>query len=243
MISKTIVVLANSVKRSDRCLAGKEWVRSGEGWLGGNWIRPVTSTTGGAVSEYQMYQALGHAPKPLEILEIPLEGPAPLPYQPENWLLPRPIQPNSWKSIGQLPFAELGMLIDTPRGLWNDGSGWRRVKAGYPEAMTQPASLYLIRPERISSIRVWSENNPFEQQRPVKRHRVATIHYASVPHDLDIDDLEFAARYFPVFPKVSDPSIHVALSKPSETVICVSLTGPYYGHHYKIAAAFFEPPA
>jgi len=41
MTSKTIVVLANSVRSSGRCLAGKEVVWTGADWSVGGWIRPV----------------------------------------------------------------------------------------------------------------------------------------------------------------------------------------------------------
>ena len=91
MITKTIVVLANSIKKGGRCLAGKELLSSsGDQYDVGGWIRPVTTKDGGAVSENSMSLALGHQPEPLEIIELPFEGPEPLSHQPENWLLPRP---------------------------------------------------------------------------------------------------------------------------------------------------------
>jgi hypothetical protein len=60
-------------------------------------------------------------------------------------------------------------------------------------------------------------------------------------HECDIDDPLFAEQYFPKFPSVNDATMEISLTKPGETFICVSLTGSYHGHHYKIAAAFFEP--
>jgi len=89
MQTKTIVVLANSVKKSGRCLAGKEVSRAGDDWKIGGWIRPVGSEAGGEVREYQMRLALGHDPELLEIVEIPVERACPLPDQPENWLIQR----------------------------------------------------------------------------------------------------------------------------------------------------------
>ena len=132
-------------------------------------------------------------------------------------------------------------LLDRPDKLWHDDSGYRRVKAGFSLTMAKTASLYLIKPEKIHSISIWAESNPFEPQRPVKRHRTAAIFYGGDLHHFDIDDPAFATKYFPNFPKVGDSSINVQL--PENTLLCVSLTGEYYGHHYKIAAAFFEPPA
>ena len=81
---KTIVVLANSVKKSGRCLAGKDLVRFGDKWQVGKWIRPVGAPDGGEVPLYFMTRALGHDPQLLEIVEIPLDRAVPLPDQPEN---------------------------------------------------------------------------------------------------------------------------------------------------------------
>lgn len=130
-----------------------------------------------------------------------------------------------------------------PGELWHDPSAdARRVKEGFPSKMGKPASLYLIKPDEIESIRVWSEHNTYPGAAfPVKKKRVLRIQYRAVSHECDIDDPVFSEKYFPKFPSVNDGVMNIKLTKPSETFICVSLTGSYYGHHYKIAAAFFEP--
>jgi hypothetical protein len=244
MIRKTIVVLANSVKKSGRCLAGKEVVRLGQKWKVANWIRPVSTTAGGEVRTFSMTRALGHDPKLLEIVEVPLDRAVPLPDQPENWLLETSFGVGSWKSVGHLNWEQTSELLDTPPGLWNDpASGSRRVKEEYPRAMSIPASLYFVKPEKIGSISVWSQRNHPSATYPVKKHRVARIRYAGVWHDCDIDDPNFAERYYPKFPSINEQTIEVLLSKPDSTLVSLSLTGAYYGHHYKIVAAFFEPPS
>ncbi|MGA2543698.1 MAG: hypothetical protein ABSG78_19290 [Verrucomicrobiota bacterium] len=243
MISKTMIVLANSVKRSGRCLAGKEVVRSGDKWKVRNWIRPVATPDGGEVSVYSMTQALGHHPNLLEILEIPLARAVPLPDQPENWLLETPIRARSWRLLGHFEWAEMPKLLDCPAQLWCDpASGSRRVKEGYPRVMPEPASLYLVKPDKIESIRIWSERRHPSADYDTKKHRVVKLRYAGVLHECDIDDPDFAARYYPKFPSVDEPAIDVKLARPDATLVCVSVTGAFHGHHYKIAAAFFEPP-
>lgn len=244
MIRKTIVVLANSVKKSGRCLAGKELVRLGDRWQAGKWIRPVGTTDGGEVPLYSMTRALGHDPKLLEIVEISLDRAVPLPDQPENWLLEKSFEAGSWKSVGHFEWEQTSVLLDTPPELWNDPpSGPRRVKEGFPRAMPVPASLYFVKPEKIGSIRVWSEPNHPSASYPIKKRRVAIIRYAGVWHEFDIDDPSFAQRHYPQFPSVNEPTVQVCLSKPDLTLVCLSVTGAFRGHHYKIAAAFFEPPA
>ena len=129
--------------------------------------------------------------------------------------------------------------MDNPATIWNDHSGARRVKAGYPQRLDKPASLYLIKPESIQSIRIWTESNPFGE----KRRRRVIIRYAKESHEFDIDDIDFAEKYYPKFPKLGDASITPKLQNPAETIICVSLALEHVDHyHYKIAAAFFEPP-
>jgi hypothetical protein len=238
-MKKTIVVLANSVKRNGRCLAGKEMVWDGRAWKAGNWIRPVSTAEGGEVTVAQMVSALGREPSLLELVEIPLGSPVPLPDQPENWLL----EPGSqWRRVGALDWLQASMLVDQPRQVWDEGRGWRRVTQGYVQRMSQPASLYLIKPQEIVSIEVWTEPNPFEPPPSVKRHRLVKIRYGSLVHEFDITDPAFADRYYPVFPKVEDSRRKIALRAPSETLVCVSVTPEYKGYQYKLVAAFIEPP-
>jgi hypothetical protein len=238
-MKKTIVVLANSVKRAGRCLAGKEMLWDGSNWKSGNWIRPVSTAQGGEVSVAQMVKELGREPSLLEIVEIPVSSFVPLPDQPENWLLDSGSQ---WRRVGTLDWQQAMALVDQPHQLWDEGRGWRRVAQGYVQRMGQPASLYLIKPEEIVSIEVWTEPNPFEPPPAVKRHRLAKIRYGGLVHEFDITDPAFADRYYPIFPAVGTDRRKITLSAPSETLVCVSLTPEYKGHQYKLVAAFVEPP-
>ena len=241
-MNKTIVVLANSMKRGGRCLAGKELIPRGQGWEIGSWIRPVATESSGAVPVYPMQRALGHLPRLLEIIEISLVKPVPLLDQPENWLIEMPMNPHSWRSVGSFRWDGINQLLDNPEQLWHDVANPRRVPVGYPQKMVKPASLFLFKPERIVSISAWSEPNHFEPANPVKKHRQAILRYAGMTHEFDIDDIDFADKYYSQFPGVGDPAIHVKLRNPTATIVCASLTREFHGHHYKIAAAFFEPP-
>ena len=190
-----------------------------------------------------MKRALGHDPKLLEIIEVCLDRAVPLPDQPENWLLEKSFEAGSWKSVGHFEWEQTSVLLDTPSVLWNDPpSGPRRVKEGFPRAMPVPASLYFVKPEKIESISVWSELSPPSATHPIKKWRVAAIRYAGVRHNFDIDDPSFAERYYRKFPPLNEPALQVRLSKPNSTLVSLSVTGAFKGYHYKIAAAFFEPP-
>jgi hypothetical protein len=237
-MKKTIVVLADSVKSKGRCLAGKELVWEGKAWKVGGWIRPVSTAQGSEVPIAQMVDSLGREPALLEIIEVPLASAVPLPDQPENWLID---SGQKWRRVDSMDFSQAGTLVDRPRQVWGEGRGWRRVAAGYVQKMPKPASLYLIKPEEIVSVEVWSEPNRYEPPPAVKRHRVAKLRYGGIVHDFDIDDPVFSDRYYPRFPGVNAGRKQITLRAPTETLVCVSLTLPYRGNHYKIAAAFVEP--
>jgi hypothetical protein len=242
MTIKTMVVLAISKKPGGRCLAGKELFRNGNAWGIGSWIRPVTTENSGAVPESQMAFAMGHLPRLLEIIEIPLAKPAPLRDQPENWLIALPMQAVSWRSRGWFAWPEVARLLDKPDGLWNDPADARRVRSGYVPTMRQPASLYLIKPDRIQSIKLWSAPSQFDPT-GIRRRRRAVLTYAGAVHELAIDDTDFEDRYCPIFPELNAPPFCPSLRNPRETLICVSLALEHLDHfHYKIAAAFLEPP-
>jgi hypothetical protein len=238
-MTKTIVVLANSVKSHGRCLAGKEVASSGKEWKVGDWIRPVSTPQGGEVSITQMEEFLGREPALLEIIEVPVTGPVALPDQPENWL----IDPKrKWRRVDRMDWSQVGALVDRPRQVWDDGRGWRHVAPGFVQRMTKPASLFLIEPQEIVSIEIWSEPNRFPPP-ATKRRRLAKLRYGGIVHEFDIDDPVLADRYYPRFPGLNAGRQTIALRCPSDTLACVSLTLPYRGKHYKIAAAFIEPPA
>jgi len=185
-----------------------------------------------------MIRALGCEPHLLEILEVPFERPVPQPDQPENWLL---FSSGTWKSVGSFTFSDLPKLIDEPDGLW--GSYLRYVEAGFPQRMSQPASLYLIQPESIASLRIWTEQTIDAQGRHYDRHRRRiTLKYRDAFHEFDITDPELQKRYYPKLPATHEPSLSIVMRAPQQTAVCVSLTPVWQGRHYKIAAAFIEPP-
>jgi hypothetical protein len=186
----------------------------------------------------ELHRALGREPSLLELVEIPLEGPCPLPHQPENWLLSRT---SDWRLHGCLEHGKVPALLDHPDQLWGDH--WRYVEEGYPQQMAQPASLYLIQPDAIGPLRVWAEEAINEQGQPYERHRRrVAICYRGRWHEFDITDPQLQARYYPKLPGKNDPDLAIQVRSPQRTVVCVSLTPVWKGRHYKIAAAFLEPP-
>lgn len=208
-----------------------------------NGFVPLLRKRGGELNTYLTSLALGHDPKLLEVIEIPFLKAAPLSCQPENWLVETPLKPKTWKSHGTIAWEDAPSLLDQKPEMWHDPNDEdRRVREGFPETMKKTASLYFIKPDKINTVSVWSEHNTFPgAAKPTKRKRVFSVTHNGQVHDLEIEDPKFADKYYPNFPGVNDSAIVMKLSK--ETLLCVSLTGPFHGHHYKIAAGIFEPPA
>jgi hypothetical protein len=105
-----MVCLANSRKRSGRCIAGM--ARFADGSL--RWARPVSNRPDGAVS-HQERRISGVEPELLDILEISLAEPRPHQYQTENWLLDGS---KRWRLVGHAECRQLARLANEPTSLW-----------------------------------------------------------------------------------------------------------------------------
>jgi len=118
-IRKTIVVLAKSLKHRNYCVAGKD-INSKE------WVRPVSDIYGAELSEQQCkctntkWQRDGNPPystKLLQKVEMNFKEHAPLPNQPENYVVK---DDAVWKQQYQIKVNELATYINDPDSLWGD---------------------------------------------------------------------------------------------------------------------------
>lgn len=82
-----ILLLANSKKMGDRCLAGLD--------DHGNWVRPVTSAEGGAIPR-SVAMDIAQPLRPMDIVEFDSIGAVPLPHQGENVL----VDPTTIRRVG-----------------------------------------------------------------------------------------------------------------------------------------------
>ena len=141
MTQTEIVVLANSVKHLQHCVAGK-CVDTGR------WIRPVSNQQGAELSHEQAkYQnPYGkYGVKPLQKIRMGFLQHVPLQHQPENYL----IDGNLWRQNYSICLADLPTYLDEPADLWSEGNRVQHAQINRG-LYNVSQSLYLIQVEQLS---------------------------------------------------------------------------------------------
>ena len=235
MIIKRILVLANSTKHHPKsCVAGRELMDEGSRqtrW--GGWVRPISNHDEGALDFVERRLSGSNDPKPLDVLRLALSAPENSPLQPENWLI-QPGRP--WVKESGMDSDVLSGLVEQPESLWLDPVQ-KSDRAGASVLQSSPCfqSLYLIRPERFHfqiRSRIW-EGNAKKQVRGI-------FNYRGRRYDFALTDPLIGRRYFPDYPRTPEGEIQPA--DPGRILLCVSLTPPFHGLHYKVVATVFELP-
>lgn len=227
MPTKSICVLANSAKKSGRCIAGKEVVRGETGWkLTETWIRPISHLEHGQI---EWHEANRHSL--LDIVDIPLLKPAQVEAQPEDWLIHQGLP---WTSRGRFRTDVLDRLLDQPPNLWLTPTGRSdRVDPQYLHEHQLP-SLYLI---KVNNFQIVIDERTGSSGNPEKKRRANFI-YNGAPYDLALTDPQAQNHYYPNFPNIPTGPI---VNGPSQScVLCVSLGLEFHGYHYKLVAAVIE---
>jgi ATP-dependent DNA helicase RecQ len=218
-----IICLANSRKYSGRCIAGK---MLNDDVVGG-WIRPVGETASGELSRGRITLENGETPNLLDILTVQLQEPVPHTYQSENHL----VGASRWTRKGTWPISRVSELVDTPDRLWVNGYhslGGRNDRM--PTELTDETlstSLLFIQPNCL----------------------VFTVHHDS--KGLNKLRAKFAFNGDDYWMAVTDPimeSLYLPLdvghypTKCARPFVTVSISEPYEGFCYKLAAALVLPP-
>ena len=232
--TKRIVILANSVKRSHWCVAGKQVFESNGRFTPGLWVRPVDpATEGAAITRETMRCDNGRIPQPFDIVDVPMLKCVTDPHHPEDWI----VDPSrKWKYHGTFPAWDAEALTDTPPQLWGSRTDPRKLPEGYVAKMLRPASLYFIKPAGDFRIALFKEDD-----RPRKR---LCLRYKDVEHEFDITDPKFEDNYLHGHRYTPGQKFELTLKQDGRLYLCLSLTPPFHGAHYKIAATIWErPPA
>jgi hypothetical protein len=169
MTKKTIVILANSVKHGNHCVAGKCTMTK-------SWIRPVSDISGAELTNDQSKYKNPHGEftvKPKQKIEMLFSQHAPLLNQPENYL----ISNVKWEQRFRIEDNELEEYLDHPTSLWGVGDRvqYEDIENGNT---TIEQSLYLV---KVEDLRLSKPNN----------HRRAEFSYNGMQYSLAATDPNF----------------------------------------------------
>jgi len=234
-MTKTILILANSIRSSNRCIAGREATYDGQKWIVSTWIRPVSANGDGEVSPIESQCSDGSQPAVLDVMTVPLVGPVPCSCQPENYHID---STQRWIRAGQVS-QDVSQIVEHPTSLWfQPGTKADRIHSTAIQVGSGFQSLYLIRPEGLK-VRIWTEMNQFRGGQ--HKQRRALFQYVGEHYELSITDPSMDYRYFNPFPALGQPPRDIVPKAPDRSLLVVSLAhAPLNGYHYKVVATVLE---
>jgi hypothetical protein len=229
LIRKPLLILANSIKRNERCIAGRELIAANNQTVLASWIRPISNHDEGELTFLERVLAATWMEVGVgDVVEVSVDRPLLEPTQPENWLLSGN---GGWTDVSAAYLRpSLDDLEESPASLWQDpGAGSDRVRAAYLYQHPPQQSLYVVRAERLV-VRLQTDS----QGRPSYRCR---FDYLGQPYDLSLTDPSARSRLQSHLPRAGVAAVDV----PIGTVrVCVSLAGAFQGYHYKVVATILE---
>ena len=169
MIKKTIVILANSVKHGNHCVAGKCTTSK-------SWARPVSNVNGAELTNDQSKYKNPHGEftvKPKQKIEMQFLSHAPLLNQPENYL----ISAVRWEQRYRIEDIELEDYLDNPSSIWGVGDRvqYEDIKNGNKNI---EQSLHLV---KVGGLKLSKSDN----------HRRAEFSYKKIQYNLAATDPNF----------------------------------------------------
>lgn len=173
---RKLVCLANSRKRSGRCVAGFDREA-------GAWIRPIPDTEDGTVPTSGTILDNSQELKVLDLFEVELVRARPDEIQPENHVF----SDTTWTTAGRLGATEAVDLLEeiADAGPKLFGSAGDRVA---PDELLGPhGSLTVVEPEGVR----WELDTGFFNRPRLRAH----FRVSGQPYDLVVTDPEFFKRF------------------------------------------------
>ncbi len=226
---KQILCLANSRKRGGRCVIGKEMLP--DRTLA--WVRPVSDSPQGEVTPDEIRYDDGSQPAILDVIEIPVTAPKPLPYQPENWL----IAPGQWRRDRRADLRNADRWVDPPETLWMNGfdsARGRNDRFPYSPQQTLGDSARFIRAPALT-LHVSEQNNP-DTGSP-RRELRGEFDYEGNRYTLRITDIAYEEHY---------QDLETGIYQLGKCYLTVTVGEPFRRaadepeYHYKLIAAILE---
>ena len=148
MINLEIVIFANSYKDQGRCIAGKTINEK-------KWVRPVSNKNGGELNHEQIKYKNKYgvySVKTLQKIKMKLLERAPLPNQPENFLISNEL----WTQNYAIQENEIFNFLDHPDSLWGYGDRVS-IEMINRKKINIEQSLYLVEVDKLKLF--FSEEN------------------------------------------------------------------------------------
>lgn len=230
MTTKRLIILANSIKKGGRCVAGREVLEKKGIVSFGDWIRPVSRKGEGELSVTDIRLKGGDLPKIFDVVDVPIQEREVSASQPENWF----IDPQKyWIEVEGYEDDLPSVDAETPQDLWVDPSdSTDRITPAKLAELSRGQSLYLI---EVTQFRIKIEWNSWNS----RHRRRALFRYKGRDYDFGLTDPEMDSHCLP-FPASGSDKV-VKLDTGGHKVLCVSLTPEFKGNHYKIVATVIEP--
>jgi hypothetical protein len=236
MSSKRIIVLANSIKKSARCVAGID-VGTGKALVPAGWIRPVSGESEGELEPRHMPINDGAPLAPLDIVDVPLTQYAKDTMHPEDWIIDAGTK---WTRVGKMDANGLGSLEEQPNDLWLESTAHTdRVTGSFLSRRSKHQSIYLIRPTDFR-IELSYEHNPFKNKNQKKSK--AKFTYRHQAYQMSLTDPAFTNKHCTTYPALGAQATIVRPPYRDKCLVCVSLTPVFNGFHYKVVATVLEQP-
>ncbi len=235
--AKRLLVLANSIKKNARCVAGREKIVEGEEVRIGHWIRPVSEENEGKLFRRHYALSQGGVTHVLDVVDIPLLGRRDDPGQPENWVID---ENADWSKVEVYSTSGIHGLAETPADLWLEAGGRPdRISVDLQGSRDPQSSLVLIAPQDFR-VRMWREHNPFRGYTQKKTR--AVFEYNQQRYALSITDPVFSSNHCAQHPQQEGKVLEITPPCGDQCLLCVSLTPPFQGYHYKVVATVLELP-
>ena len=212
-----ILLLANSAKKHERCLAGIDLDT-------GSWIRPVSSKESGAVPTSKTIIEGTHL-KPLDVIELRRSYHVPVPWQRENWLFEmdslRRVRTvdmdDAYEALKQVSDLNASFVAASPTPVNHEF---------YSQCIFDYPSLALL---AVPDFQIVPSRNHKDQW----RNRI-NFRHGSLDWDLSLTDIRY-----PAWQNTGSEPISTAGGK---AFICVSVGENLEGfdRHYKIAAGLIS---
>lgn len=237
MVTKRVLILANSIKKSARCVAGREFLEDASDTRLGQWIRPVSGLDEGELKTEHFRLRSGESARVLDIVDMDLVSHKNDPGQPENWLL---ADKAPWTKVRSLLATSVASLQEDPPNLWMESnSRSNRIAVDAQSRRNPQSSIVMIRPSNLK-IELWRERNPWRDY--VQRKTQAAFRYRGQDYSLSLTDPVFSQQHCSNHPKEEEGVQTIVPPCRDNCLLCVSLTPPFNGYHYKLVATVLDLP-